>query len=168
MIFFITSFPKALSFLSAKLLLVFELENEIRHKKELISRSLKIIRENLPGSLENFLKMGLEKDGIYKQLEFAIQNVLDICNEINSNLELGIVVGYDDIVGNLHKAKIIDNNLKEKLKFLIQLREILIYEYNLIQDEIAFKNMPEYLAMIEDFLAFTQRFLEGLKWREFC
>lgn len=139
------------------------LDGRIQHKKELIDRSLKIIRENLPGSLEKFLQMGLEKDGIYKQLEFAIQNVLDICNEINFSLELGIVVGYDDIVGNLHKAKIIDDSLKEKLKFLIQLREVLIYNYDLIQDEIAFKNMPEYLAIIEDFLAFIQRFLEGQK-----
>ena len=143
---------------------MFDLEDEIRHRKELINMSLKIIRENLPGSLESFLKMGLKKDGIYKQLEFALQNVLDICNEINSTLELGIVVGYDDIVGNLHKAKIIDGSLKEELGFLIQLREVLIYKYDLIQDEIAFKNMPEYLAMIEDFLAFTQRFLEGQKW----
>ncbi|AHF80160.1 type VII toxin-antitoxin system HepT family RNase toxin [Thermococcus paralvinellae] len=139
------------------------MDGRIQHKKELIDRSLKIIRENLPGSLEKFLQMGLEKDGIYKQLEFAIQNVLDICNEINFSLELGIVVGYDDIVGNLHKAKIIDDSLKEKLKFLIQLREVLIYNYDLIQDEIAFKNMPEYLAIIEDFLAFIQRFLEGQK-----
>jgi len=145
---------------------VFDLEDKIRHKKELIEMSLKIIRENLPDSLESFLKMGLEKDGIYKQLEFALQNVLDICNEINSTLELGIVIGYKDIIGNLHKAKIIDDSLKKKLEFLIQLREVLIYNYDLIRDEIAFKNMPEYLAMIEDFLAFTQRFLEGQKWLE--
>ncbi|NJE07559.1 DUF86 domain-containing protein [Thermococcus sp. M39] len=142
------------------------MDSEIRHKIELIDRSLKIIRENLPTSLEDFLKMGLEKDGIYKQLEFAIQNVLDICNEINSSLELSIAVGYDDVVGSLYNAKIIDDELREKLDFLIQLREVLIYNYHLIQDEIAFKNMPEYLAMIGDFLAFTERFLEGQKWRE--
>ena len=42
--------------------------------------SVALVKENLPESYENFLSMSrLERDGIYKNIEFAIQNILDIC-----------------------------------------------------------------------------------------
>lgn len=62
----------------------------IKTKLQEMEESVNIVKENLPKTLEDFLELGLVKDGIYKKIEFAIENVIDICNIINSDLKLGI------------------------------------------------------------------------------
>lgn len=135
-------------------------KEEVEYKTKLIEKSIQIIRASLPKTQERFSKMGLAKDGIYKQIEFAIQNLLDALNEISSSLGLE-AVSYREIIENLHKEKIIGDELKEKLDFLVQLREVVIYNYDLLNDEIAFRNMEEYLQFLEEGLKFLSSFLEG-------
>lgn len=135
-------------------------KEEVEYKTKLIKKSIQTIRVSLPKTQERFSKMGLAKDGIYKQIEFAIQNLLDALNEISSSLGLE-AVSYREIIENLHKEKIIGDELKEKFDFLIQLREVLIYNYDLLNDEIAFRNMEEYLQFLEEGLEFLSSFLEG-------
>lgn len=62
----------------------------IRTKIAEIQESLELIRENFPDSFEDFALLGLIKDGMYKRIEFCIQNVFDICAIINSDLRFGI------------------------------------------------------------------------------
>ncbi|KPU62390.1 hypothetical protein EP1X_08955 [Thermococcus sp. EP1] len=138
-------------------------KGEIEYRVELAEKSLNLIKSALPKNSEEFLELGLSKDGIYKRLEFAIQNILDSLNEIIIALNLGPSIGYKDIVETLHKEGIIKDALKEKLEFLIQLREVLIYDYDLISDDMAFRNMPEYLQFIEESIKFLNSFLEGEK-----
>ncbi|USS41554.1 DUF86 domain-containing protein [Thermococcus aggregans] len=135
-------------------------KEDIKYKKKLIEESIQKVRSSMPKTQERFSKMGLAKDGIYKQIEFAIQNLLDALNEISSSLEIE-AVSYRGIIESLHKEKIIGDELKEKLDFLVQLREVLIYNYDLINDEIAFRNMEEYLQFLEEGLKFLSSFLEG-------
>jgi len=135
-------------------------KEEVEYKTKLIGKSIQTIRVSLPKTQERFSKMGLAKDGIYKQIEFAIQNLLDALNEISSSLGLE-AVSYREIIENLHKEKIIGDELKEKLDFLVQLREVVIYNYDLLNDEIAFRNMEEYLQFLEEGLEFLSSFLEG-------
>ncbi|ALV63341.1 hypothetical protein ADU37_CDS16420 [Thermococcus sp. 2319x1] len=89
-------------------------KEEIGYKAELIEKSIRLIRASLPKTQERFSKMGITKDGIYKQLEFAIQNLLDALSEISSGLKLG-AVSYRGTIENLHEERIIDDELKEKL-----------------------------------------------------
>jgi len=56
------------------------------------------IENVLPESFEEFSNLGLVKDGIYKRVEFAIENVFDICAVINADLDLGIP-GSDEDMG---------------------------------------------------------------------
>ncbi|ANF23610.1 hypothetical protein A7C91_07860 [Thermococcus piezophilus] len=113
--------------------------------------SIELIKETMPNSFEEFQALGLAKDGIYKRLEFAIQCILDICSQIAHEQEM-VSFGYKDLVNNLAENGIISSELKEKLFFLVDLREILIYNYDLMSDEIAFRNVPEYIEYIEAFL----------------
>jgi len=136
-------------------------KGEIEYRVELAEKSLELIKDALPETADEFSKMGLARDGLYKRLEFAIQNILDSLNEIIAALDLGPSIGYKDIVETLHKEKIIDETLKEKFEFLVQLRDVLIYDYDLISDEMAFKNMNEYLQFVEDGIKFLKSFLEG-------
>lgn len=70
----------------------------IRTKIAEIQESFELIGENLPDSLEGFTSLGLLKDGMYKRIEFSIENVFDICAIINTDLRLGIPRSDDDIL----------------------------------------------------------------------
>lgn len=43
----------------------------IRSKLAEIEESIKLVSEHIPGSFDDFSKLGLVKDGIYKRTEFA-------------------------------------------------------------------------------------------------
>ncbi len=76
-------------------------EDIIRIKITEIRECVDLVRENLPDTLEDFLQLGLIKDGIYKRMEFAIEDVFDICAILNTDLSLGIPEGDDDILDHL-------------------------------------------------------------------
>lgn len=62
-------------FLDGKNLLLNEkLKNSKNH--------IDLVKENLPENLEEFIKLGLVKDEIYKKNEASIQDVLNICSTI--------------------------------------------------------------------------------------
>lgn len=58
--------------------------SRILKKIKEIEESLELIEENLPDSEKDFRELGLVKDGIYKRLEFCIQNIIDILSMIYS------------------------------------------------------------------------------------
>lgn len=73
------------------------MRTEIIRKKTIeIKESIELIKSNLPDSLLDFESLGLIKDGIYKRIEFCIENVFDICAIINTDLRLGIPGSDDD------------------------------------------------------------------------
>ncbi len=125
----------------------------IRTKIKEIEESIRSVEENLPDTLEEFTELGLVKDGIYKRVEFAIENVFDICTIINTDLELGIPYDTEDIIENLVKNNILNNEMKEKLKRMRGFRNIIVHRYGRIDDEIGFEILKNKL---EDFYSFIQ------------
>jgi uncharacterized protein YutE (UPF0331/DUF86 family) len=132
-------------------------------KKEIIKRlreiedSLVVLEENLPSNLEGFEKMGLVKDGIYKRIEFIIENIISISNILNSDLSLGIPSDEDSIIKNLEDKKIISGKLSEKIILMKGFRNILVHRYGNINDGQAFENIKENL---NDFEIFKKEILE--------
>ncbi len=117
-----------------------------------VLESIEAIRKGMPPSLEEFKSLGLAKDGIYKRLEFAIGLVLEGLAE--KAREQGIIaISYGDVVASLKEKGLIPEDVAEKAAFLAQLREVLIYDYDLVNDEIAFRDMEEYVKFVEDVLA---------------
>jgi uncharacterized protein YutE (UPF0331/DUF86 family) len=49
----------------------------IRSKLSDIEESVSLVEANLPQSFEEFAGLGLIKDGIYKRMEFAVENIID-------------------------------------------------------------------------------------------
>jgi uncharacterized protein YutE (UPF0331/DUF86 family) len=124
-----------------------------------------LVEENLPDTFEEFSRLGLVKDGIYKRLEFCIENIFDICAIINSDLELGIPRDDVDIIENLVKSEILSEEMKEKLKAMWGFRNIVVHRYGGVDDKIAFEILIENLP---DFYVFIKRindFLENEEWR---
>ena len=116
-----------------------------------IQKNLKLIREAMPPSLEEFKGLGLVKDGIYKRLEFAIGLLLEGLMELAREEDV-VVFSYGEAINELEVKGIIQPEIAEKARFLVQLREVLIYDYDVISDEIAFRDMEEYLSYVEDVL----------------
>ena len=56
------------------------MNERILHKLATAKDSVTLIEEKLPETYEGFQNMSrLERDGIYKNIEFAIQSILDMC-----------------------------------------------------------------------------------------
>jgi uncharacterized protein YutE (UPF0331/DUF86 family) len=79
----------------------------IRSKMVDIEDSVSLVEANLPSSFEEFSQLGLVKDGIYKRMEFAIENIIDICSIINSDLHLSVPESEESFVENLANAGIL-------------------------------------------------------------
>lgn len=137
----------------------------IRTKTKEIRESLRLVEESLPDTFEEFSRLGLVKDGIYKRLEFCIENIFDICAIINSDLELGIPRDDVDIIGNLVKSEILSEEMKEKLKAMRGFRNIVVHRYGGVDDKIAFKILIENLPDFYVFLKRINDFLENEEWR---
>jgi len=111
------------------------------------------------------LDLGLVKDGIYKKVEFVIENVLDICKIINTDLNLGLPKKDVDIIENLVKHKIISKEMGEKIKEMKSFRNILVHRYGEIEDEIAYEEIKNGLGDFEEFEKEIEKFLENSKMR---
>jgi uncharacterized protein YutE (UPF0331/DUF86 family) len=136
-------------------------EEIIRIKLKEIKDSLTKIKNNLPKTLEEFLDLGLIKDGIYKRVEFMIENVLDICKIINTDLNLGLPKKDVDIIENLVKHKIISKKMGDKIKEMKSFRNILVHVYGEIEDEIAYEEIKNGLKDFEDFEKEIESFLKA-------
>lgn len=134
----------------------------IRTKMKEIEESIRLVEEHLPESFEEFSNLGLVKDGIYKRVEFAIENVFDICAIINADLNLGIPGSDEDIVENLIKNNILSMKMKEKLKMMKGFRNILVHRYGKIDDKLAFRILKENLGDFHEFMREIEEFLENV------
>jgi uncharacterized protein YutE (UPF0331/DUF86 family) len=138
-------------------------EEIIRIKLKDIRDSLEKVKTHLPQTLEEFLDLGLVKDGIYKKVEFMIENVLDICKIINTDLNLGLPKKDVDIIENLVKNEIISKEMGEKIKEMKSFRNILVHRYGKIEDEIAYEEIKNGLKDFEKFEMEIEKFLEKIK-----
>jgi len=120
-----------------------------------------LVRENLPQSAEDFMFLGLVKDGIYKRIEFAIEDIFDICAIINTDLELGVPGEDDDILDNLVNKNIISKQMQEKIHAMKGFRNIVVHRYGKIDDQLAFDLLTAQLNDFADFIDEIEKFLQN-------
>lgn len=134
-------------------------KEEIEHRLSEIESYLEQIEEYLPSNIEDFLQSRINKHGIYKLIESAIENIIKICSMINSDLKLGIPSDEDNIIQNLEERKIISREMTNKIIVMKGFRNILVHRYGEIKDEQAFENISENL---DDFEKFKDEILKFL------
>jgi len=127
-------------------------ERIIRVKIREITDGVTLVKEHLPPTLREFRKLGLIKDGIYKRIEFAIEDVFDICAIINTDLDLGVPGEDEDILDHLAVNGIISNTMQEKIHAMRGFRNIVVHRYGTIDDALAFQLLNENIG---DFSLFT-------------
>lgn len=134
-------------------------EDIVRTKIKEIEESIRLVEEHLPNNFKEFSGLGLVKDGIYKKIEFAVENVFDVCAIINADLELGIPANDEDIVENLVKNEVLDEEMREKLKSMKGFRNIVVHRYGEIDDKLAFKILREHMQDFYEFVEKIEMFL---------
>ena len=137
----------------------------IRTKLKEIEESICLVEAHLPATFAEFSRLGLVKDGMYKQLEFALENVFDICAIINADLELGIPGTDEDSIEHLVKGDIVSEELRAKLKSMKGFRNILVHRYGKIDDKLAFSLLKDELRDFYLFIRRIEEFLENEEWR---
>jgi len=131
----------------------------IKHKLISIKESIDLVKENIPDNLEEFKKLGLIKDGIYKKIEVSIQEIINICSIINSDLKIGIPSNRDEIISALENKKVLSKELAKKIRELKGFRNFLVHRYGRIQDEIAYEDIKE---GFDDFTLFNEEIMKFL------
>ncbi|HIE41548.1 MAG TPA: DUF86 domain-containing protein [Candidatus Aenigmarchaeota archaeon] len=119
--------------------------------EEKIAKSMEAIEEveeNLPENFDEFRKLGLIKDGIYKKIEFVIQNIIDICAILVKELKLGVPENEEEILFKLED--IFNKKTINKIIELKGFRNILVHRYGQIDDKIAFEDIIEGLEDFEN------------------
>ena len=135
----------------------------IRSKLVDIEDSVSLVEENLPSSYEEFSQLGLVKDGIYKRMEFAIENIIDICSIISSDLRLSVPESEESFVESLANIGILTPNMAEKTRRMKGFRNIIVHRYGRIDDLLAHKILTEHMGDFYEFIGSIERFLEKSK-----
>jgi len=142
----------------------------IKTKLKIIEENIDLVKENLPEKLNEFKALGLVKDGIYKKIEASIQEVINICSIINSDLKLGIPSNRDDIILALLDNNILSKKITKKIKELKGFRNFLVHRYGTIDDEVAFKyirnGFPDFKLFKEEILKYLRSLSEDEKSSE--
>lgn len=118
------------------------MNNRILNKLAEARDSVKLVRENLPNTYEEFLSMNrLERDGIYKNIEFAIQNILDICAIMVKDEDLRVPSNDDDIFKELQDAEVMSEDVIETIRKMKGFRNFLVHRYGFLDDKIAYNDI---------------------------
>ncbi|MBS3749455.1 MAG: DUF86 domain-containing protein [Candidatus Thermoplasmatota archaeon] len=132
----------------------------IQTKIKEIEENLKIIKEHLPENFDEFSTLGLIKDGIYKRIESSIENIIDICAIINTDLDLAIPESDESILDNLNKECILSDEMTDALKNMKGFRNILVHRYAYTDDKIAYSVIKENLDDVYKFIDVIEEFIE--------
>ena len=132
----------------------------IKHKLKEMEEHVSLVEDNFPDNLKNFEDLGLIKDGIYKRIEGAIENVIDVCSIFNSELNLGIPREEEDFIDNVFSKGIISKKLYLRIKEMKGFRNILVHRYGEIDDKLAYGSIKEGLKDFDLFIKEIKVFLD--------
>ena len=114
------------------------------------------LRQIAPTDLRTYRKIE-KKRSCERLLQISIECVVDICGSIVAGLHLGLPQDEDDLFEKLNRASVISAQLKDKLRRMKGLRNILVHEYGTVDDETVFDVVHNRLG---DFKAFKREILE--------
>ena len=132
-------------------------------KKRILSKFVEIdsyleeLDEIKPLEFEDYEGSILNKRAIERLIQISIEVVLDICNFLVSDLDLGIPADEDSVFDKLRKKKIISKKLYDILIEMKGFRNVLVHKYGAIEDEKVFEVLTDKL---DDFQIFKEEILK--------
>ena len=128
-------------------------------KLRMLKNSLYYVKEFLPSDFR-FLEDRKDKNALYKEAEFAIQLVIDICAVINSDISKEMPSDEDSIINSLKKSKVLSDKIASVLHEMIGFRNILVHKYGDIDDRIAYESIKNGLKDFDIFILEVEGFLK--------
>ena len=125
------------------------IERKIR-KMEQYLRELKTVQIK---SLEEFTENTIVKRFVERNIELAIEQMIDICKHLVAGLDLAEPETYAGCFDILHKNKVIPVKPLPTFKAMARFRNRLIHVYDDIDDAITFE---VYTKHLQDFKAFAR------------
>jgi uncharacterized protein YutE (UPF0331/DUF86 family) len=128
------------------------MENEavIINKYESIQRCIKRIEEEYDGNIENLYDYK-KLDSIVLNFQRACESVIDIAMYIVANRKLGIPQSKKDAFVKLEENKLISKEMSSNMQKMIGLRNIAIYDYKEIDEEVLQDVIKNHLTDLIDF-----------------
>jgi len=137
-------------------------DTAIRIKLQEMTESVDMVKEHLPDSADLFVRLGIVKDGIYKRIEYAIEDAFDICAILNADLHIGVPGTDEDILENLVQHEVLTPAMRQNLKAMKGFRNILVHRYGAIDDALAFSILKEHIDDFSLFRREVERFLQSV------
>ena len=125
--------------------------------------SVEFVEENIPKVFGGFRDSRIIRGSVYKEIESAIESIMDVCNIINSDLRLGAPETEDTILEHMGANKIFDEKIIELIKEMKGFRNILVHKYGEINDKRAFETIKEGLKDFELIIKEIEAFLKKQK-----
>lgn len=132
----------------------------IKQKFREIRESISIISENVPATADEFKELGLVKDGIYKRLEFCIQNLIDVFSIVYSSRNIGAPSNLDDVFVRLSQKKVFSSKIITLVMRMKGLRNILAHRYGDINDDMVYELITEKLDDFEIIMCAVEKYLQ--------
>ena len=131
----------------------------IKEKIIEIEQSLQTIKKDYPETYKEFKQLKkLERDGIFKNIEHAIQNVIDNIYIITKEEDLDIAEEDYTAIELVEKEGIIRRETSKKLKTMKGLRNHLVH--GRIDDEEAYKNINQGLHDFKEILKQIRKYVK--------
>jgi uncharacterized protein YutE (UPF0331/DUF86 family) len=111
-------------------------------------------------SLEEYQKSDDIQTIVERKLQLSIQACIDIANYIIARKRLRVPDEEGNIFLVLAEEDIISRTLAERMKGMVNFRNILVHEYLEIDNEIVHRNLTQNLS---DFNEFAQNIIRYLK-----
>ena len=123
-----------------------------------LSNSISFIEEFLPSDEKDLDDRGTSNK-LYKEVEYAIQLVIDICSIINSDTSKETPSDEDSIFLSLVNNKIISKEIGDKIIEMKGFRNVLVHKYGKINNGEAYENVSQGLKDFERIIEEIEAFL---------
>lgn len=137
--------------------------------KHLIEKKLRKVEDFLKelktvsvGSFEEFKKDIVVKRFIERNIELAIEQMVDICKHFISGLDLREPETYSDCFDILSTGKVIPEDTVDTFKLMVRFRNILIHAYDGIDDSITYGIYTKHLRDFKTFIKCIRTYLRSI------
>ena len=123
----------------------------VKNKLKKIEQYVEELKNIKELSFEEFQKNIVIKRFIERNLELAIQQMIDVCKHIVSRLNLREPNSYADCFEILEENRIVSEENLEKYKNMAKFRNLLIHIYDTVSDKIVFKVFKDHISDFDSF-----------------
>jgi uncharacterized protein YutE (UPF0331/DUF86 family) len=138
--------------------------------KTLVEKKLRRIEEFLRelknaeiGTIEEFKKNVITRRFVERNIELAIEQMIEICKHFISGLDLSEPETYSECLDMLAKEGVILKQSLDTFKSMVRFRNILIHAYEGVDDSITY---GIYKRRLDDFIIFIKEIREYILERK--